>query len=94
MDFDKPKVYGDTSITDGLVSVQIVTSIVLINTIYAFNIFNKHIHLNVSLSYSKDPETSCPNTRHCSQLQKNTSDIAISHHRSISVICNLENGVS
>ena len=80
---------------DDFLSVHKVTSIVLIITIYAFNIFNTHIHLiSMSLSYSKDPETSCPNTRHCSQLQKNTSDIAISQHRSISVICNLENGVS
>ena len=34
MDFDKPKVYGDTSITDGLVYVDLYTYVDLYMLIY------------------------------------------------------------
>ena len=38
MDFDTPKVYGDTSITDGLVVVVIVHALIIVD----FDVINIH----------------------------------------------------
>ena len=45
MDFDNPKVYGDTFISDGLVYVQVLTILYIAKTIKIFSKFHIFIYL-------------------------------------------------
>ena len=58
MDFDKPKVYGDTSITDGLVTITVIitvtitiTIIITIQCTHALLVVNQVLMKNRSSAY-------------------------------------------